>query len=264
MSGFCWRGARNARQHPDTAKKHLVKMADPIVARGRVRERRAMFDTIILLCGEAERSVLPHALRGHNPHLVVIPVGTPADLAALSPVVLRRARLIAFVTTIIVPSEILDRLGYGAFNFHPGPPEYPGWAPAHFALYDRASEFGATAHVMVEQVDAGPIVDVARFPIPADIPVLGLEGLAYAHLAQLFWRMAKSLATDPAPLPPLPIQWGAKKYSRRNYRAICDMPLDIPKDEFDRRIKVFGGNHFGMAPTIRLHGVEFRAVMPSA
>jgi methionyl-tRNA formyltransferase len=223
-----------------------------------------MFDTIILLCGEAERSVLPHALRGHNPHLVVIPIGTPADLAALSSDVLRRARLIAFVTPIIVPSAILDRLGYGAFNFHPGPPEYPGWAPAHFALYDRATEFGATAHVMVEQVDAGPIVEVARFPIPADIPVLGLEGLAYAHLAQLFWRMAKSLATDAAPLPPLPIQWGAKKYSRRHYRAICDMPLDIPKDEFDRRIKVFGGNYFGMAPTIRLHGVEFRAVMPSA
>jgi methionyl-tRNA formyltransferase len=239
-------------------------MAGFIVGWGRVRERRAMFDTIILLCGEAEQSVLPHTLRGHNPHLVVIPVRHPAELTALDSDVLRRARLIAFATWIIVPPAILDRLGYGAFNFHPAPPEYPGWAPAHFALYDRATEFGATAHLMVEQVDAGPIVDVARFPIPADIPVLGLEGLAYAHLAQLFWRMAKSLATDPAPLPPLSIRWGAKKYSRRSYRTICDIPLDIPKDEFDRRIKVFGGNHFGMAPTIHLHGVEFRAVMPSA
>jgi hypothetical protein len=223
-----------------------------------------MFDTIILLCGEAELSVLPHALRGHNPHLAVVPVRNPADLTALDSGVLRRARLIAFVTPIIVPPEILDQLGYGAFNFHPGPPEYPGWAPAHFALYDRATEFGATAHVMVEQVDAGPIVEVARFAIPPDISVLGLEGLAYAHLARLFWQMAKLFATDAAPLPALPIQWGAKKYSRRNYRTICDIPLDIPKDEFDRRIKVFGGNHFGMAPTIRLHGVEFRAVMPSA
>jgi hypothetical protein len=26
--------------------------------------------------------------------------------------------------------------------------------------------------------------------------------------------------------------------------------------------KVFGGNHFGMCPTINLHGVEFRAVLP--
>src|ERR1700744_6253046 len=157
-----------------------------------------MFDTIILLCGEAEQSALPHALRGHNPQLAVIPVRSQADLDRLDSHLLRRSRLIAFVTPVIVPADILHRLGYGAFNFHPGPPDYPGWAPAHFALYDRAGEFGATAHVMVEQVDEGPIVDVARFPIPADIPVLGLEGLAYAHLAQLFWRMAKSLATDPA------------------------------------------------------------------
>jgi hypothetical protein len=31
------------------------------------------------------------------------------------------------------------------------------------------------------------------------------------------------------------------------------------------RLKIFGGNYFGVSPTIRLHGVEFRAVMhPSA
>jgi methionyl-tRNA formyltransferase len=222
-----------------------------------------MFDTIILLSGAAEQSVLPHALLGHNPRLTVIPVGTLADLAALSSDTLQQARLIAFVTPEIVPADILNRLGYGAFNFHPGPPSYPGWAPAHFALYDRATEFGATAHVMAERVDAGPIIDVAHFPIPAGISVFGLEGMAYARLAHLFWRMAKPLATDAASLPTLPIQWGPKKYSRRSYRAICDIPLDIPKDEFDHRLKVFGGNHFGMSPTIHLHGVEFRAVMPS-
>jgi methionyl-tRNA formyltransferase len=221
-----------------------------------------MFDTIILLSGAAEQCTLPLVLRGHNPLLTVIPVGTCADLAALDLGVLRRARLIAFVTPEIVPPDILGRLGYGAFNFHPGPPSYPGWAPAHFALYHRAKEFGATAHVMIEAVDAGPIVDVARFPIPANISVLGLEGLAYAHLAQLFWRMARSLATEAAPPPALPIRWGSRKYSRRAYRAICDIPLDIAKDELDRRLEVFGGNHFGMVPTIHLHGIEFRAVPP--
>ena len=221
-----------------------------------------MFDTIILLAGEAEQVALPPVLRGHNPLLTVISVGTSAELAALNADLLGRARLISFVTPEIVSQSILARLSYGAFNFHPGPPSYPGWAPSHFALYERATEFGATVHVMVEQVDAGPIIGVALFPIPADISVLGLEGLAYAHLAQLFWRMAKALATDPEPPPTLPIKWGSRKYSRRAYRAVCDIPLDIPKDELDRRLKVFGGNHFGMCPTINLHGIEFRAVLP--
>jgi methionyl-tRNA formyltransferase len=219
-----------------------------------------MFDTIILLSGSAEQCVLPQVLLGHNPLLTVVPVGTAAELDTVGSDVLRRARLIAFVTPVIVPHTVLARLGYGAFNFHPGPPGYPGWAPAHFALYNRETEFGATAHVMVEQVDAGPIIDVARFPIPAHISVLGLEGLAYAHLAQLFWRMAGSLATDATPPPALPIEWGSRKYSRRAYRAICDIPIDIPRDELERRIRVFGGNHFGMSPTINLHGIEFRAV----
>jgi methionyl-tRNA formyltransferase len=222
-----------------------------------------MFDTIILLAGRAEQVAMPPVLRGHNPNLTVISVAHSADLAALDSDLLERARLIAFVTPEIVSKRILAKLGYGAINFHPGPPNYPGWAPAHFALYERAAEFGATVHIMVEQVDAGPIIDVARIPIPRDISVLGLEGLAYAHLAQLFWRMAKSLATDPKPPPVLAIEWGRRKYSRRAYRAMCDIPLDIHKDELDRRLKVFGGNHFGISPTINLHGVEFRAVLPA-
>jgi methionyl-tRNA formyltransferase len=226
------------------------------------QELRATFDTIILLSGMAEQQTLPLVLRGHNPLLTVIPVGSCADLAALEPDMLARARLIAFVTPEIVRPDILSQLGYGAFNFHPGPPDYPGWAPAHFALYHRATQFGVTAHVMIEAVDAGPIVDVALFPIPANISVLALEGLAYAHLAQLLWRMARALATDPVPPPALPIRWGSRKYSRRAYRAICDIPLDIAKDELDRRLQVFGGHHFGMAPTIHLHGIEFRAVLP--
>ena len=222
-----------------------------------------MFDTIILLAGQAEQVAMPPVLRAHNPDLTVVWVANSADLATLDSDRLERARLIAFVTPEIVAGRILAKLGYGAINFHPGPPDYPGWAPSHFALYERATEFGATVHIMAEQVDAGPIVDVARFPVPRDISVLGLEGLAYAHLAHLFWCMAKSLATDPEPPPALPIAWGGRKYSRRAYRAMCDIPLDIHKDELDRRLKVFGGNHFGISPTINLHGIEFRAVLPA-
>src|SRR5579864_4651994 len=214
-----------------------------------------MFDTIILLTGPVERAALPAALAGHNPDLTVLPIERAEELAALSGNVLRRARLVAFVTPVIVPKTILCQLGYGAFNFHPGPPSYPGWAPAHFALYDQADQFGATVHAMIEQVDAGPIIEFASFPIPPHVSVLGLEGLAYAHLAFLFWRMAKWLATDCDPPPALPVAWSNRKYSRQNYRAMCEIPLDISKGELERRLKVFGGNYFGVAPSIRLHGV---------
>src|SRR3982074_2115067 len=150
-----------------------------------------MFDTVILLTGAIEQPVLASDLRLHDLQLIILPVFTSDELAAVEVTILRRARLIAFTTDVIVPRNVLDQLGYGAYNFHPGPPQYPGWAPAHFALYDQATEFGARLHVMVQHGDAGPIVDVVRFALPADISVVGLEELAYAHLAQMFWRSAE-------------------------------------------------------------------------
>ena len=205
--------------------------------------------------------MLASALLGHNPTLTVHWAAAPDDFARFDTATLARGRLIAFATPVVVPSGVLDALGYGAYNFHPGPPAYPGWAPAHFALYEGAAEFGATLHAMAARVDSGPIIEAVHFPIPRDIGVQGLEGLAYAHLAQLFWRLAKYLATKTGPLPHSTLQWGNRKFSRRAYRAICDIPLDISKEELDRRLRVFGGNHWGMSPAVNLHGVEFRAVV---
>jgi methionyl-tRNA formyltransferase len=223
-----------------------------------------MFDTIILLSGQVERAALPPALLGHNPAIRVLAVESAEQLLALNGDVLRRSRLIAFVTPVIVPKSILDQIGYGAVNFHPGPPSYPGWAPAHFALYNQADQFGATVHVMDEKVDAGPILDLALFPIPPDTSVCNLEGIAYGHLAFLFWRMARELACNPRLPEARPVEWGSRKYSRRNYVSMCEIPLDISKSELDRRMRIFGGSGFGVAPTIKLHGIEFRAAAPAS
>lgn len=221
-----------------------------------------MFDTIILLTGRIEQAALPQALLGHNPALTMLTIDSAVQLSALPRDVLRRSRLIGFVTPVIVPKPILDQIGYGAVNFHPGPPSYPGWAPAHFALYDQAGEFGATVHLMVEKIDAGPIIDLALFPIPPDTTVFSLEGMAYARLAFLFWRMARELACSPTLPAALPVEWGRRKYSRSNYLSMCEIPLDISEHELNRRMRVFGGNYFGVMPTVKLHGIEFRAVLP--
>lgn len=179
-------------------------------------------DTIILLTGPVEQPVLTSVLLSHNPRLTVRPVETLADIAALEPELLRRARLIAFAASVIVPSKVLDQLGYGAYNFHPGSPHFSGWAPARLAVYRQAKEFGATAHVMTERVDSGPIVGTELFPVPADITVSDLEELAYVHLARLFWRLAEFLAARNEPLPELPIAWSGQKSSRRFYAAMGD------------------------------------------
>jgi methionyl-tRNA formyltransferase len=223
-----------------------------------------MFDTVILLTGPGEQATLAALLKSHNPRLTVHAVQTLADLQAFERHLLRRARLIAFLTPVIVPQRILDRLGFGAYNFHPGPPNYPGFVPSHFATYDRATGFGATAHVMIAQVDAGPIVGVELFAIPPGTGVLALERLTFTELARLFWKLAKTLATQEQPLEQLPIRWCGKKSTRRRYEAMCGIPLDIGKEELERRMHVFGDGHFGIYPTVTLHGFQFRLIAADA
>ncbi|MGH6725483.1 MAG: formyltransferase family protein, partial [Pseudolabrys sp.] len=166
-----------------------------------------MFDTIILLTGQVEESTLLAVLRGHSPRLNIRAVQSATELAAIDPSVLARARLIAFATAVLVPARILQALGFGAYNFHPGPPNYPGWVPSHFAIDDKAGHFGVTAHVMVERVDSGPIVGCKLFGIPSGATVTRLQAMAFIELARLFWHLAKRLASLPEPLPELPIQW---------------------------------------------------------
>jgi methionyl-tRNA formyltransferase len=223
-----------------------------------------MFDTIILLTGPVEEVALTAVLRRHNARLDIRSAKSLQEPEAIDQSVLARARLVAFVTDVVVPARILDALGYGAYNFHPGPPQFPGWAPAHFAIYDRASHFGATAHVMIERVDAGPIIAAELFRIPRHASVLRLQEMSFTELARLFWRLAPVLATQSEPLAELPVKWSGTRSTRRKCAAICDIPAGISKDELERRIEVFGAGYYGISPTVTLHGRVFRYVAPEA
>jgi methionyl-tRNA formyltransferase len=180
---------------------------------------KAMFDTVILLMdkdfGVVERPFLGRWLRQYNPFLTIISVFTLAQLRDLEPGIFQRARLIAFAASVIVPKSILAELRYGAYNFHPGPPEYPGSRPGRFALADGRTEFGVTAHAMVEQVDAGPIVRVNRFRIAPGESIAALNERSYVHLAIMFRSLAKALATQAEPLPRAFLHWTSRKKQTR-------------------------------------------------
>lgn len=221
-----------------------------------------MFDIIVLLCGPIEQTALAALLHRYNPRLTLRLVQTLADLEALPEPELRRARLIAFLTPVIVPRSILDALGYGAYNFHPGPPQYPGWLPSYFAVYDGVARFGVTAHRMIERVDAGPIVGVTYFDVVPNTTPLALEQRAFVEIARLFWQLSSALATQSDPLPALPVTWSGRKTMRRDFMAACDIAPDIAESELTKRLAAFGNGAFDIHPTITLHGHRFRYVPP--
>jgi methionyl-tRNA formyltransferase len=219
-----------------------------------------MLQTIILLAGTVEQLALIARLSECNRALAIAPVETPEDLAAIGPAVLANARLIGFATPVIVPGAVLRQLGYGAYNFHPGPPSHPGLCPAHYAAYEGATAFGATAHKMAERVDAGPIVAVTHFAVPQGSSVRDIELQSYHALARLFWDLAPLLATREQPLAELAETWGQVKSSRRSLEALCSIAPDIEPAELARRIAAFGHSPFGITPTVTLHGHKFRLV----
>ena len=223
-----------------------------------------MFQKMLLLMPDEMREPIAQQLHYYNPSLDLISISGLDALFALSKAVLRQSRLIAFTSPVIVPAAILADIGYGAYNFHPGPPAYPGLAPAAFAVYQGARTFGGTVHEMAARVDSGAIVGVELCPIDAAASVLDLELRSFSLLAKLFNDLAKELATNPLPLPALPIAWSGVKSSRRTLAAICDITPDIDPVDLNRRLKSFANNHFGVQPTISLHGHRFRLVAEPA
>lgn len=218
-----------------------------------------MLKTIILLTATVhQQRALGHLLRTHNPALSFRVACTLEKLVAIEPDVLREARLVAFTSGVIVPRFFLGALGHGAYNFHPGPPHYPGWAPAHFALYDGVTTFGATMHEMALRVDSGPITGVESFVVPEGANVRDLEQIAYIRLAHLFWRKARELACTSEPLPHLPIAWSGVKSTKQMYRDLCALPCEIDVTELKRRLRAFDDDFRGIPFTIAQEGVCYR------
>jgi methionyl-tRNA formyltransferase len=196
-------------------------------------------ERVILLASQTGGSELTKFLKLQNPGLDVIHVPKAEDLHALPLDCLRTARLIGFGTDIIVPAMILNRLGFDAYNFHPGPPSHPGWAPACFAIYDGAQVFGATAHRMVAKVDAGPIVGTEFFPLRPEATPEQLARESIVAMLHLFRRLGPLLATRTEPLPSLPVEWGAPKRRRSDLVELCAMPGNLDEEEIARRFRAF-------------------------
>jgi methionyl-tRNA formyltransferase len=195
---------------------------------------------ILLLTGEIEAPYLAQRLRRSNRRLEITAATDRASLDRALAETGPDTRLIAFCTPVIVPAAALEALGRPAYNFHPGPPEFPGRQPARHALYAGAARFGATVHEMAVRVDAGPIVAVEDWPIAPDADGPRLDAEAYQALLRMFSRLADQLAIDDAPLQASGHQWGHRRWSGRDIERLQEVAGDIEAEEMERRIRAFG------------------------
>jgi methionyl-tRNA formyltransferase len=195
----------------------------------------------------------------HQPRQNVIHLQSRQDLDGLDRRDLAGARLIGFTTAVIVPPAIIEALGFGAYNFHPGPPDFPGWRPVSFAVYQGVARFGVTAHAMLPAVDAGDIVGTVMFDVPPGTGEAGLNNRMVLALLRLFGHLAPALATRLAPLRTIPLRWGARRYTRADATALCQIAHDIDAHELERRMRAFGAGPSSGRPRIEIQGHAFIA-----
>lgn len=161
-------------------------------------------------------------------------------------------------TSVIVPQAVLDRFKY-AYNVHsasPASPAYPGRDPHHFAIYDGATRYGSTCHVMTDRVDAGPIVYVEWFDVePNEAPSRLLHRADVASV-KVIKLIAPKLREGEA-LTLSGDQWGKRKTTRGDFVAMCKLPLDISKDELERRKRAFNTERYKNL-VVEIHGNIFR------
>lgn len=145
--------------------------------------------------------------------------------------------ILSYCSRWIVPQWLLDRASI-ALNFHPAPPEYPGIGGLNWALYEGRDTFGVTCHHMVRKVDAGPIVEVSRFPIFGADDVGSLFDRSHLALEALACKTIDRLACG-AVLPSPNERWNPVTRSRAELDAMMDVPVGASDSEVARRRRAF-------------------------
>lgn len=188
---------------------------------------------------EPEAAFCAAALKRCAAELNIARAGCVEDIATARAKLSPNARLIGFSTSVVVPGHELKYYGGGAFNFHPGPPEYPGNRPSAFACYNKAEVFGVTFHRMVARVDSGEILDCERFPTHGMATSGALAILAYQRLARLFLNNVVSLSALNAEIPANGEVWSGRKTTLADFNEMRRVDGDIDPDELNLRMRAF-------------------------
>ena len=164
--------------------------------------------------------------------------------------------VVSLLNGYIVKPALLEATGGRAFNVHPGPPEYPGRDPWHFAYYDGFPRAGATLHRMTPKVDDGQILDVVEREFDPTLSVADYAELCRQLAVSLLLRNLAAILAD-AIEPRCSRSWRAEaKRSRRDFATMCEIDATMSADEVDRRVRSFHDPHHQNVYTV-IHGHKF-------
>jgi methionyl-tRNA formyltransferase len=116
----------------------------------------------------------------------------------------------------LIRKEVLEAPRLGSFNLHPGPlPRYAGLNSVCWAIYRGEKEHGVTLHMLVPEIDAGPIVYQEVVGIGSEETGLSLTVKCVNIGVQLIMKLLEAAAQGPSNIPLIPQDLTKREYFGR-------------------------------------------------
>jgi methionyl-tRNA formyltransferase len=156
----------------------------------------------------------------------------------------------------ILKTALLHSAKVAAINFHTAPPEWPGRGSCSFALLQGDKEFGVTAHLMTEEIDAGAILKVLSFPIEAHDTADSLHKKTLDYIPQLVQATVDDLIKNNYSINPLKTPWTKKALRHKDLMSEMEIKVTDSKAVVERKIKAFV-HPTKPGPYVMIHGKKF-------
>ncbi len=147
--------------------------------------------------------------------------------------------VVSYLYPYKVKKPLLNIPKIGAINFHPAPlPELRGLGGYNIAILEDFTYYGVSAHYMSEEIDAGDIIKVLRFPInPEKETAFSLEKKTRPYLLKLFYEVMLDIKKHGKPegVP----QKGGRYISRREFEKMKVVNYDDPPELIEKKIRAF-------------------------
>ena len=201
----------------------------------------SLIDALILCTHPAWVDVMRDTLQAFQPKAQLHFVHTKEDLQRLDSNLLQKSRLVCLFSQVIIPPNILQEVAWGSFNFHPGPPERPGWAPLNYAILEGDTRFGTTFHVATERVDQGEILAVDNFDISPTLTYPQLSHWVSESLMRLIYRVGPALFAKSQPSPQGQWVWGDQRRFKSQLHADSLVKSEnLDAKHMDLLVRAFG------------------------
>tara|TARA_B100001741_G_scaffold246419_1_gene207779 strand:+ start:1327 stop:2013 length:687 start_codon:yes stop_codon:yes gene_type:complete len=164
--------------------------------------------------------------------------------------------LISFLNSEYISKSVRKKIRINSFNFHPGPPEYPGFGCYNFALLNESRFYGNTLHIINDKFDNGKIINVNKFRV--SYKKINLEKLIHMTHIQIIKQAKKFInkILNNNLESKCNLKWKRKAFTKKEFEKAREIKLNDSRENVLRKIRAFSYKNYESV-YIKFKGYKF-------